>query len=206
MAKFWVRVHTFLLEFGFSEGTQFIKETLLSSANYDTFHFSPARWKSMLQWHMSISCCCWISLFQMRNSPETCSSARTLSVKSSTEESPPDSVQGQTPRVPKLKRIRSLKKGPQAKKIAISTAQTQPSSVDLKSVRFPLSPETRECVKKGKPVPDEERCQLIWECVTCLKAQYGEFVPNDAFKMASRIICAEAPVLKDIETPHWPED
>ena len=97
----------------------------------------------------------------MRNSPETCSSARTLSVKSSTEESPPDSVQRQTPRVPKLKRIRSLKKGPQAKKIAISTAQTQPSSVDLKSVRFPLSPETRECVKKGKPVPDEERCQLI---------------------------------------------
>lgn len=110
MAKFWVRVHTFLLEFGFSEGTQFIKETLLSSANYDTFHFSPARWRSMLQWHMSISFCWWISLFQMRNSPETCSSARTLSVKSSTEESPPDSVQRQTPRVPKLKRIRSLKK------------------------------------------------------------------------------------------------
>ena len=137
----------------------------------------------------------------MRNPPETCSSARTLTVKSSTEESPPDSVQGQTPRVPKLKRIRSLKKGPQAKKIALSTAQTQPSSVDLKSVRFPLSPETRECVKKGKPVPDEERCQLIRECVTCLKAHYGEFVPNDAFKLASRIICAEAPMLKDIETP-----
>ena len=136
MAKFWVRVQTFLLEFGFSEGTQFIKETLLSSANYDTFHFSPARWRSMLQWHMSISFCCWISLFQMRNSPETCSSARTLSVKSSTEESPPDSVQGQTSRVPKLKRIRSLKKGPQAKKIAQSTAQTQPSSVDLKASGF----------------------------------------------------------------------
>ena len=61
-------------------------------------------------------------------------------------------------------------------------------------------------MKKGSPVPDDERCQLIRECVTCLQAEYGEVIPNDAFKMASKLICAEVPVLKDVEPPSWPGD
>ena len=143
-----------------------------------------------------------ISLFQRKNLPSTCSPASTLSVESTSEESSPDLSQQLTPRVPKLKRMRSLKEGPEAKKIALSTAQIKPSDVDLKSFKFPISSVIRECVKKGKPVPDEERCQLIRECVTCLKAQYGEVIPNDAFKMASKMICAEVPVLKDIKPPY----
>ena len=129
----------------------------------------------------------------------TCSPASTLSVDSDTE----DSLSGQQlrPMVPKLKRMTSLNKGPKAKKIAVATAQIQPSSVDLKSFKFPISPEVKECVKKGTPVPDDLRRQLIRECVTCLKVEYGEFILNDAFKMASKMICAEVPMLKDIQPP-----
>lgn len=134
---------------------------------------------------MFISVCCWISLFQF----------------SSTEGSQPDSVQDLKPRVPKLKRKRSLQRGPQAKKMCLSTAQTQPSSVDLKSCRFPQSPEKKECLKKGKPVPDGDKRQLLTECVLCLKTGNREFITSNAFKLACKMICAEVPVLKDIEPP-----
>lgn len=145
--------------------------------------------------------------FQRRNLPETCSPASTLSVESSTDlDSSPDLAQDLTPRLPRLKRTKALKHRPKAKKIALSAAQDKPTDVNLKSFKFPISADITECVKKGQPVPDEQRCQLIRECVTCLKAEYGEVIPNDAFKMASKMICADVPVLKDVEPPSWPED
>lgn len=135
----------------------------------------------------------------------TCSPASTLSVESDTEDSSSDLGQELTPIVPKLKRMSSIVQGRKAKKIAVSTAQIQPNSVDLKSFKFPMSPELKECVKKGGPVPDHLRRQLVRECVTCLKAECGESIPNDAFKIVSKVICAEVPKLKDIQPPRWPE-
>ena len=135
----------------------------------------------------------------------TCSPASTLSVESDTEDLSSDLGQELTPTVPRLKRISSTVQRPRAKKIAVSTAQIQPSSVDVKSFKFPVSPELKKYVKKGEPIPDNLRCELIRECVTCLKAQYGEAIPNDAFKMASKLICAEVPELADVQPPNWPE-
>lgn len=135
----------------------------------------------------------------------TCSPASTLSVESDTEDLSSDLGQELTPTVPRLKRISSTVQGPRAKKIAVSTAQIQPSSVDVKSFKFPVSPELKKYVKKGEPIPENLRCELIRECVTCLKAQYGEAIPNDAFKMASKLICAEVPELADVQPPNWPE-
>lgn len=136
----------------------------------------------------------------------TCSPASTLSVESDTEDLSSDLGQDLTPIVPRLKRISSPFQGPRAKKIAVSTAHIlQPSSVDLKSFKFPISPELKEYVKKGESVPDNLRCELVRKCVTCLKAEYGEFIPSDAFKMASKLICAEVPELADVQPPNWPK-
>lgn len=99
----------------------------------------------------------------------------------------------------------SIFQGAKAKKIAVSTAQIQPNCVDLKSFKFPMSPELKECVKKGGPVPDHLRRQLVRECVTCLKAECVESILNDAVKIASKVICAEVPKLKDVQPPRWPE-
>ena len=135
----------------------------------------------------------------------TCSPASTMSVESDNEDLSSDLGQDLTPIVPRLKRISSTLHGPRAKKIAVSTAHIQPSSVDLKSFKFPMSPELKEYVKKGEPVPDNLRCELIRECVTCLKAENGESIPNDAFKVASKLICVEVPELADVQPPNWPK-
>lgn len=135
----------------------------------------------------------------------TCSPASTMSAESDTEDLSLDSGQELAPTLPRLKRSSPFQ-GPRAKKIAVSTAHIlHASSVDLKSFKFPISPELKENVKKGDPVPDNLRCELVRECVTCLKAEYGEFIPNDAFKMASKLICAEVPELADVQPPNWPK-
>ena len=129
-----------------------------------------------------------------------------MSVESETENLSSDLGQELTPIVPRLKRISSTVQRPRAKKIAASTAQIQPSSVDQKSFKFPMSPELKEYVKKGESVPDNLRCELTRECMTCLKAEHGESIPNDAFKMASKLICAEVPELANVQPPNWPKD
>ena len=98
--------------------------------------------------------------------PITRSPASTLSEGTTSEESSSELSPELTPRVPKLKRIRSLKEGPVAKTIALSTAQIMPCHVDFTNFKFPISSVIRECAKKGSPVPDDKRCQLIRECVT----------------------------------------
>ena len=68
-----------------------------------------------------------------------------------------------------------------------------------------MSPELKKYVKKGEPVSDNLRCELVRECVTCLKDEYGESIPNDAFKVASKLMCAELPELADVQHPNGPE-
>ena len=42
--------------------------------------------------------------------------------------------------------------------------------------------------------------------MTCLKAECGDIITKEQFKLASRIICNKVPVLKDVKPLNWPKD
>lgn len=109
--------------------------------------------------------------------------------------------------VPKLKRTRRLELGRQNRGQESPAEQhLSKTSIQLESFKFPVSKRIMEYSKEVKSLEEEDRKQLIWDCVTCLKAECGDHVTKEQFKLASQIICAKVPVLKDIKPPHWPED
>ena len=57
------------------------------------------------------------------------------------------------------------------------------------------------CEERGRAFPDNLRCQLIRESVTCRKAERGESITNNAFKIASKVIHVEVPELADMQLP-----
>lgn len=79
-------------------------------------------------------------------------------------------------------------------------------SIQLESFKFPVSKRVMQYCKEGKSLEEEDRKQLIRDCVTCLKAECGDHVTKEQFKSASQFICGKVPVLKDVKPPHWPED
>ena len=42
--------------------------------------------------------------------------------------------------------------------------------------------------------------------MTCLKAECGDHITKERFKLASQIICDRVPVLKDVKPLDWPKD
>ena len=80
------------------------------------------------------------------------------------------------------------------------------SSNQLQSFKFPISRRILEYSKKGKVLEEEDRKQLIRDCMTCLMAECGDHVTKEQFKLASQIICDKVPVLKDVEPLNWPKD
>ena len=80
------------------------------------------------------------------------------------------------------------------------------ASSQLELFKFPVSKRILEYSKKGKSLEEEDRKQLIRDCVTCLKAECGDHITKEQFKLASQIICNKVPVLKDIQPLNWPSD
>lgn len=111
--------------------------------------------------------------------------------------------------LPKLKsanRTELADTGSTAKAKASCSTANSSGNGKLSGFHFPITKEVKKCVQEGRPLRDEERRQLIRECVTCLQATVGEVITNPDFQEASKIICEQIPILKDPEPPHWPND
>lgn len=80
----------------------------------------------------------------------------------------------------------------------------EPPSSQLQGFKFPVSKSMMDCSKMGMPLQEEDRKQLIRDCVSCLKAVCGDHVSKDQFRVASQMICSKVPVLRDVKPPSWP--
>ena len=107
--------------------------------------------------------------------------------------------------VPKLKRTHRMEPSKQSSSCQ-SQGQSSKCSSQLESFKFPVSKRILEYSKKGKPLEEEDRKQLIRDCVTCLKAECGDHITKEQFKLASQMICDIVPVLKDVKPLNWPKD
>ena len=108
--------------------------------------------------------------------------------------------------VPKLKRTHQLKLEGQSSNRQSQAQSLSKSSNQLESFKFPVSRRILWYSKKGKPLEEEDRKQLIRDCVTCLKAECGDHITKEQFKLASQIICDRVPVLEDVKPLDWPKD
>ena len=108
--------------------------------------------------------------------------------------------------VPKLKRTHRVELKEQSSSCQSQAQSLRKSTNQLESFKFPVSKRILEYSKKGKPLEEEDRKELIRDCVTCLKAECGDHITKEQFKLASQIICDKVPVLKDVEPINWPED
>ena len=122
----------------------------------------------------------------------------------------PALTQSSTSKVPKLKRSRRMELAEQNRAKGVSKSPTQDlskSSTQLDDTfKFPVSKRIMDCVKEGKSLENKDRKQLIRDCVTCLKAEWGEHINKEQFKLASQMICSKVPVLKDVRPPSWLEN
>ncbi|XP_078373918.1 uncharacterized protein LOC144657455 [Oculina patagonica] len=138
------------------------------------------------------------------------SSIDTMSVESDSgsDRATPTQSQPSTSRsVPKLKRTHrmELERQNRGQESPAEQDLSKPS-IQLESFKFPVSKRVMQYCKEGKSLEEEDRKQLIRDCVTCLKAECGDHVTKEQFKSASQFICGKVPVLKDVKPPHWPED
>ena len=108
--------------------------------------------------------------------------------------------------VPKLKRTHRMVLEGQSSSHQSQAQSLSKSSNQLESFKFPISRRISEYSKKGKALEEEDRKQLIRDCVTCLMTECGDHVTKEQFKSASQIICNKVPVLKDVEPLNWPKD
>ena len=108
--------------------------------------------------------------------------------------------------VPKLKRTHRMQPTGKSSSGQSQGPSLSKSSSQLESFKFPVSKRILEYSKKGKPLEEEDRKELIRDCVTCLKAECGEHITKEQFKLASQLICEKVPVLKDVKPLSWPKD
>ena len=108
--------------------------------------------------------------------------------------------------VPTLKRTHHLKLEGQSSSRQSQAQSLTKTSNQLESFKFPVSKRILEYSKKGKPFEEEDRKQLIRDCVTCLKAECWDHITKGQFKLASQIICNKVPMLKDVKPLNWPRD
>lgn len=72
--------------------------------------------------------------------------------------------------------------------------------------KIPISDAVKKSVADNSFLDDATRRQLIRDCITCLKANYGEHLSSELFTEAAKHLCQEVPVLQDEKLPLWPEN